>query len=536
MSEATDKIQRSLAGISTLISSGLVGIDRPDRTFRALSALRKYGATPAAALEVAAARHGGRLAVIDDSGVYTWSELSDRAGALSRALADRGIKAGDAVAVMMRDQADFVVAVGAIARIGADLVLLNTSFAAPQVQGVVEREGVVSLIHDLEFDEKVESSGVTGPVIVAWGASEAPGRDSIDSFVSSASKNDPPVPEAPGRTVILTSGTTGTPKGAKRGKTPSMLDIAGLLEKIPLRAGEVTVIAAPLFHSWGFAHLSFATALGSTIVLRRRFNPTQVIEDINRFDASALVVVPVMLKRILDLPASSKAVAPGTLKIIAASGSALSAELGKAAMEQFGPVLHNLYGSTEVAWATIATPEDLLAAPGTAGRPPRGVNVVLVDEEGLEVPQGERGRIFVANDMLFEGYTGGGGKEVLEGMMSTGDVGRFDDGGRLFVEGRDDDMIISGGENVFPEEVEDCINSHQGVKEAAVVGLPDPDFGQRLRAAVVLEPGASVTAEELTEHVKAQLARYKVPREILFLGELPRTATGKILRRRITEL
>jgi fatty-acyl-CoA synthase len=194
-------------------------------------------------------------------------------------------------------------------------------------------------------------------------------------------------------------------------------------------------------------------------------------------------------------------------------------------------VLHNLYGSTEVGWATIADPVDIAAAPGTAGRPPRGTVLKLLDENGVVVPTGERGRIFVGSSMLFEGYTGGGGKEVVEGLMSTGDVGRLDDGGRLMVEGRDDDMIVSGGENVFPEEVEDCLVSHAGVREAAVVGVADKEFGQRLRAVVVRVPGSEVDSEALTEHVKAHLARYKVPREILFVDELPRNATGKVLRR-----
>ncbi|CAB4863891.1 MAG: AMP-binding protein [Actinobacteria bacterium] len=536
MSDLSDRLQGTFAAIATLRSSGLIGLERPDRAIKAAGALKKFGPTPAAAIAAAGVRHPDALAVIDDRGVHTWREISDRADALARALASRGVTAESGVGVMLRDQADFLVSVGAIARIGADLVLLNTSFAAPQVEGVVEREGVSTVIYDLEFDAVVSGVELAGSKVIAWGAADAPGRDSIDSLVATAPSAQPPLPDSPGRTVILTSGTTGTPKGAKRGKPPSILDMASLLDKIPLKSGEVTVIAAPLFHSWGFVHLSVATALGSTMVLRRRFNPAQVVEDINRFDASALVVVPVMLKRILDLPEAERAVASGTLRIIAASGSALSAELGTRAMDQYGPVLHNLYGSTEVAWATIATPEDLLAAPGCAGRPPRGVTVKLVDEEGVEVAEGERGRIFVGNEMLFEGYTGGGGKEVLKGLMSTGDVGRFDEGGRLFVEGRDDDMIVSGGENVFPEEVEDCLNSHEAVKDSAVVGVPDEEFGQRLRAAVVLESGSKATAEDLTAHVKAELARYKVPREIIFLDELPRTATGKILRRRIIEL
>ena len=202
-------------------------------------------------------------------------------------------------------------------------------------------------------------------------------------------------------------------------------------------------------------------------------------------------------------------------------------------MDAFGEVLYNLYGSTEVAWATIATPEDLRAAPGTAGRPPMGTIVKLLDGDGREVRPGEGGRIFVANEMMFDGYTGGGGKEIVGGLMSTGDVGHFDRDGRLFVDGRDDEMIVSGGENVFPREVEDLLADHESIEEVAVVGCPTSEFGQRLKAFVVLREGAKLSEQAVQAYVKANLARYKVPREVVFLDELPRNATGKVLKREL---
>jgi len=197
----------------------------------------------------------------------------------------------------------------------------------------------------------------------------------------------------------------------------------------------------------------------------------------------------------------------------------------------FGEVLYNLYGSTEVAWATIATPADLRAAPGTAGRPPMGTIVKLLDADGREVAGGESGRIFVANELMFEGYTGGGGKEIVQGLMSTGDVGHFDAQGRLFVDGRDDEMIVSGGENVFPREVEDLLSNHAGIEEAAVVGVPDEQFGQRLKAFVVARNGTKLSEAAVKDYVKANLARFQVPRDVVFLAELPRNATGKVLKR-----
>ena len=201
-------------------------------------------------------------------------------------------------------------------------------------------------------------------------------------------------------------------------------------------------------------------------------------------------------------------------------------------MDRFGDNVYNLYGSTEVSWATVATPEDLRAAPGTAGLPPRGTVVKLYDEAGKEVPRGEVGRIFVGNEMAFEGYTGGGGKEVIDGLFSSGDVGHLDAAGRLFIDGRDDEMIVSGGENVFPREVEDLLADHEAVVEVAVIGVEDEEFGQRLKAFVVTRARARTAAEdELKAHVKANLASYKTPREIEFLDELPRNATGKVLKR-----
>jgi fatty-acyl-CoA synthase len=219
------------------------------------------------------------------------------------------------------------------------------------------------------------------------------------------------------------------------------------------------------------------------------------------------------------------------------SGAApLAPELAQAVMDQFGPVLYNGYASTEVGSGTLATPSDLRAAPGTVGRPIAGTKVKILDDAGSELPEGETGRIFVGSPLLFEGYTGGGSKEIVDGMMSTGDLGHFDAAGRLFIDGRDDDMIVSGGENVFPQEIEEMLQSHEGVADAAVMGVSDERFGQRLAAFVVPKTGTSLSEEELSSYIKQRLARYKVPREFTFVDELPRTATGKLRRRQLNEL
>jgi fatty-acyl-CoA synthase len=336
--------------------------------------------------------------------------------------------------------------------------------------------------------------------------------------------------------VILTSGTTGTPKGAQRDSSSSIDPAAAILSKIPLRARETTMIAAPLFHSWGFAHLLLGMALQSKLVLRRKFDPEQTIAAVAEHRATGLAVVPVMLQRIVELPPETfERHDTSALRVIAVSGSALPGPLATRVMDLLGDVLYNLYGSTEVAYATIATPEDMRAAPGTAGRPPRGTIVKLLDEEDREVAPGESGRIFVGNGMLFEGYTDGNDKVRIGDLMSTGDVGHFDEDGRLFVDGRDDDMIVSGGENVFPAEVEDLLSGHDAVAECAVFGVDDEEFGQRLKAVVVKRDGASLSEDDVKKYVKSNLAGYKVPRDVEFVDELPRTSTGKVLKRELKD-
>ena len=332
--------------------------------------------------------------------------------------------------------------------------------------------------------------------------------------------------------MILTSGTTGTPKGAQRSSPDGLMAIASLIDKIPFRTGMTMMIAAPLFHSWGFFHFVMSLPTGSTMVLRRRFDPEETLKAVEQSRADVLAAVPVMVQRILTLPDEMlERYSLPSLQITSLSGSALPGELAIEWMDRFGDNVYNLYGSTEVAYATVATPEDLRAAPGTAGKPPRGTKICLYDEHGKEVPQGEVGRIFVGNEMAFEGYTGGGGKEIIDGLYSSGDVGHFDSDGRLFIDGRDDEMIVSGGENVFPREVEDLLADHDAVEEVAVIGVEDSEFGQRLKAFVVVRGGAEVDAGDLTAHVKANLASYKAPREVEFLDELPRNATGKVLKK-----
>jgi acyl-CoA synthetase (AMP-forming)/AMP-acid ligase II len=532
---AIDKAITGLKSVHALQSTGIFSLQRPDKLARTLLAIQRWGTTPAAGYTASAIRFPDREAIIDDLGALTFAELHRRTNGLANAFADAGIGEGDSVAVMCRNHRYFIEATVACSKLGANALYLNTAFAGPQITDVMAREKPIALVYDDEFANLIEEGGRRRKRFIAWHeGEEKPSDPLIEDLIIDGDPSDVVPPAEQGSVVILTSGTTGTPKGASRSSPDSLQPAAALFSKIPLKAREHSMIAAPMFHSWGFAHFTLGLALSSTLVLRRRFDPEGTLSAVAQHKCTTLVVVPVMLQRILELPPEAiERYDLRSLRVIAASGSALPGQLAEKTMDAFGEVLYNLYGSTEVAWATIATPRDLRAAPGTAGRPPLGTSVKIFDEDGAEAPDGETGRIFVVNEMLFEGYTGGGGKDVIGGMMATGDVGHFDKGGRLFVDGRDDEMIVSGGENVFPREVEDLLAKMDGVEEAAVVGVDDEEWGQRLKAFVVKKGSAKLSESDIKDHIKQNLARYKVPREVEFLKELPRNATGKVLKREL---
>jgi len=523
-----------LHSLGAAFRAGMLAVEPPQRTFQALRSLRRYGVL-GGELSIAAIRHGERTALVDDLGRLSYAELDRRSNALANAWRERGIGERTSVAIYCRNHRGFLDATYACAKAGARALYLNTDFAGPQVRDVCEREGVEALVHDEEFGPMVEGVEASLGRFLAWTDSE-PEAPTLERLIAEGDPSLPPPPDADSSVVMLTSGTTGTPKGAPRTQPRSLAAVGALLSKVPFRAGESTYVAAPLFHALGFAHAAVGVGLGSTLVIKRRFDPALTLAAVAEQRCTALIVVPVMLQRILSLGDDDldRHDTP-SLRIIFVSGSQLEGDLARRAMDRFGEVVYNLYGSTEVAWATIGTPEDLRAAPGCAGRPPFGTRVRLYDHHGRAVDKpGETGRIFVGNVLPFEGYTGGGTKEIVDGLMSTGDVGHFDAAGRLFVDGRDDEMIVSGGENVFPREVEELLAGHDGIEEAAAIGVPDEQYGERLRAFVVPRR-PELSEEDVKSFVKENLARFKVPREVIFVDELPRNPAGKVLKRELAE-
>ncbi|MCP2305175.1 fatty-acyl-CoA synthase [Actinokineospora globicatena] len=525
------KVPTALRSVEVMRQAGLVPLSRPDHVLGSMIAMRRLGPIAGAA-RIAATRDDAAIGLVDERGNLTFAQLDRRSNALARAFAERGVTAESVVALLARDHRGAVETMLAASKLGARLLLMNTGFARPQLVDVAEREGVTVFVHDQEFTPLVDALPGSVPSYLAW--VDEPAGESLEDLIANTDDRAVPLPRQPGGMVLLTSGTTGTPKGAPR-QVRSPLAAAQFLDRIPLRTGEATVLAAPLFHATGFSQFIISFALGSRVVLRRRFDPEATLAAIAEHRATALVLVPTMLQRVLDLGDDVISRYDTTsLRIVFTAGSALSPELGNRATRVFGDVVHNLYGSTEVSVASVATPQDWREAPGTVGKPPVGCKVALYDADGKPVTAPEvTGRVFAGSGLAFGGYTDGRHKEVIGGLLSTGDVGHFDAAGRLFIDGRDDDMIVSGGENVFPGEIENLLVAHPGVVEAAVLGVADAEFGQRLKAYVVLAPGASVSAEELREHVRANLARFKVPREVVFLAELPRNATGKLVRKEL---
>lgn len=514
---------------------GLLKVQPPHRLLKAGIKLATWGPGFPSAAGAAAARFPNQLAIIDDAGEITWQELYDEVNRATAALATKGIGAGDSVALLCRNHRHMVVAMIALMQRGAKVLLLNTMASANQLGELTRREGAGLAIVDQEF-LAVASELDQDQILLAWEDDDTHGLPTLAKLAAAEPSTPHKKPERPGGIVIFTSGTTGLPKGANR-KEPENLDpLMTFFGAIPYTGNSTVVLAAPLFHSWGLLNFGFGLSTVPTYVLRRKFKPEQVLADIDQYKADVLVVVPLMMQRLVD--ASSAAVEKSdvsSLKITASSGSALAGDLANHFMDMFTDSVYNFYGATETGWVSIASPEDLRAAPGTAGRVPWRTIVKILDADGKEVPQGETGVIHVGNEMQFGGYTDGNSKSFADGLMHSGDLGYFDEAGRLFVAGRDDDMVISGGENVFPRELEDALIEHPAITDVVVTGIPDKDWGHCLAAYVVVKEGESLDLDTVVAYAKERVARFAVPRKVKFLDELPRNPTGKVMKRELPD-
>jgi acyl-CoA synthetase (AMP-forming)/AMP-acid ligase II len=528
------KLPPPLGLLATMVRAGIIAPMRPDKYLRIAAVVRREGLAVTSGFAMSAQRCPNRPALVDELGTLTFRELDRRADALAAGLQALPGGTPEVVAIMCRNHRGFVEALIAANRIGADILLLNTSFAGPALADVVNREGADAVIYDEEFTDSVDRALVDKrdvTRIVAWTDNPEPHDWTVEKLISAHSGRRRAKTDRKGKLILLTSGTTGNPKGAKH-SGGGTTELQAMLDRVPWHTEETTVVVAPMFHAWGFSQLIFAASMGCTVVTRRKFDPEATLALVDRHQATGLCVVPVMFDRIMDLPDEVRRRYSGrSLRFATASGSRMRPDVVTRFMDEFGDIIYNNYNATEAGMIATATPVDLRAAPDTAGKPAIGTEIRILDADFNGVPTGEVGQIFVRNSNRFDGYTTGAGKDFHDGFMASGDVGRLDEAGRLYVVGRDDEMIVSGGENVYPIEVEKTLAAHPDVAEATVLGVDDEQYGQRLAAFVVLARGAPVTTDDLKQHVRDNLANYKVPREIVVLDELPRSSTGKISRR-----
>ncbi|MFE9789044.1 acyl-CoA synthetase [Nocardia salmonicida] len=531
-------VREKLTAVRRLHRTGLIDLWRPRRIKRMIALNNSYG-PQAAMISAGAADRPDEPALSDERGVLTYRELDEQSNALAHGLLGQGLCGGEVIGVLARDHRGLVLAMVAAGKAGLRLAMLNTSFAKPQLTEVAVREKVRAILFDSEFAGLVDALPADMPRILSWVDEEhtlLPGALTIAMLVAANSSDPLPPPNRPAGFIILTSGTTGLPKGAPRTKV-SPFATALVVDRVPFPRGGVVMIATPVFHTTGMGTWTIASALGAEIVLRRRFDAKATLAAIEKHSVEMLVAVPTQLNRILALgPETIAEYDTSSLRTVFVGGAPLPPDLATRWQDAFGDVLYNGYGSTEVAITAVAQPHELRRAPGTVGRAPVTARIALYDSEDRRIAGANvSGRIFARTVAPFEGYTDGNTKQIIDGYMSTGDMGHFDAGGLLFIDGRDDDMVVCGGENVYPLEVENLLMGRADIADVAVIGVDDADFGQRLRAFVVPATDHTPDAQEIKDYVKDNLARYKVPRDVVFLDEMPRNPTGKIVRKALTE-
>jgi fatty-acyl-CoA synthase len=522
--------------LGVIRDAGMLNLVMPRPSLLGL-AVRMPFRTPnlGSAVHLHAATRPHDAAVIDRTGELTWRQLEERTNRLANWILERmkgteDAASGGRVAFMLRNGREMVECYAACGLAGATAVPVNTWSTAAEVAHVIETQDPALIVADREFADSVEGGAPDTPRL--WvGQEEASGGEDYESALDGAS---PRVPKARGAAKIVThtSGTTGKPKGAERDVgADSLAPFVRFLEKVPLHRRDRFLIAPPMFHSFAQGMAAVTLVIGGTLVLPHRFDPADTIDLARRTGATAAALVPVMLRRMLDVEDRSAA---DTLRLIVLSGSALPGPLRERAEEVYGRIFYDLYGSTEVGWATIATPDDQVRKPGTVGAPGKGMSVFAAGDDGSVLPPGEIGRIYVATGFEFEGYTGvDSDREMLGDAMEFGDEGWVDEDGYVFISGRADDMIVSGGENVYPSEAEEALEAHAEVADVAVLGVEDEEYGEVLHAYVVRANGSSLDEEGVISHVRERLARYKAPKHVTFLDELPRNATGKVLKREL---
>ena len=529
-----------------LRSTRVLSSVRPRGVARFLRAARGLGVGPHLALMFHAHTQPDKECLIDGDRRLTWGEMEAEVNRLAHAVAAAGARGGDRVAVMLPNGADMLIAQQALVRVGAIAAQVGTRLKAGEVAHILENaEPRVILCHALFQDVIADARAAarsSAAVLVLGGAPRA-GFDRWEDVVRGQPADRPPKVAAGegGGVIVYTSGTTGKPKGAARSWKQTGLDaVADMMLQVGIRQDDRHLVLCPLYHSAAPAFVAIMFSLGATCVLAPHFDPEDTLALIERERITCTLVVPTMLVRITALPAEvRRRHDTSSLRWIMSAAAPLPTETARRVQEQFGPVLWNFYGATETGVVTLAGPADHTARPGTVGRVLRGNQVRVLGDDGEPVPAGEVGELYARSSMLIAGYhrnPEATRASMKDGFFSVGDLARVDADGYYYLESRKHDMVISGGVNIYPREIEDHLHSHPAVLDAAVVGVPDPEWGESLCAFVVVRPGHTVDEAALIEHCRAALADYKRPRRVVFLDELPRNPTGKVLKRELRTL
>lgn len=490
-----------------------------------------------------AVRYPNRLALVDDEGELTYTELRDRAFALSRSMMDRGMTEQSAFGVIARNGRGIILPMAMKGYVGAEIMLMNIGSSPEQIEGLIEQNDVKYLFIDEEFLPQLPENQGDCKIVVSHlenpddrsGLPE--GALVMSDLVEEGLRSETKIPRRPkqGRIIIMSSGTTGLPKGILRDepKTPSTL--GAIADRIPWRRNMVVHQSASMFHAWGWANVIIAMVTGATLVTQRHNDSDRFVELCERYRVNGLVSAAVWLQKFKDGLDKRPDAKVGPFNFIVTSGNATPPWLVQYLTRKFGPVVCNFYGSTEAGATTIATGPEMARNPETAGRPVIGAQVVILDDNNNPVPAGQIGRIHTVQELSFNGYLSEKDKfRTVEGRYEIGDLGRIDEDGYLYICGRSDDMIIRGGENVFPREVEEFVSPLEGVYDVFARGVDTDEVIAGLHLYVVRtdnEAGQALTDESLKEAVTGCLASWSVPDEVIFVDELPRNAAGKVVPR-----
>lgn len=510
--------------------------------------LRRVRMGPHLAVLFHARTHPARPALIYQGQTWSYHELNTQINQLARSLTLLGLSNGEAVALMLPNCSEHIVAQETMPRVGAIAVLVGTRLKSAEIAHVLDNSAPQVMLYHYDYAGEVKRAIDQGAFLeesqlLVVGAPEgAPifGSRYEDVVLKQSTELSAIAGESEGGVIIYTSGTTGSPKGASRSwKDTDLFSVADMMTQTGMRSDDRHLVVCPLYHSAAQAFVKMMTGLGATIVLADKFDAEETLAIIAQERITSAFMVPTMLVRINALPPEVRAKYDCTsLRWVMSGAAPLSTSTARRFQEHFGPVLHNFYGATETGTVTHAKPSDHLERPGTVGQALRGNEIRILDEEGDEVSAGEVGELYVRNGMIISGYhknPEATRSSFRDGFFSVGDLARMDSEGYLFLASRKHDMVISGGVNIYPREIEEVLHSHPGVVEAAVIGVPDEEWGEALEAFIVIESGMAITKEDLLRHCKDHLAGYKQPRNIVFMDELPRNPTGKILKRELRE-